>query len=329
MGHHHHDHGEVRNREARAVLVVSFIINLALAVAKLLAGVFSNSAAIMADALHTMSDTATDVIVWLGIKIASRPADRSHTYGHGKFESLASSMVAMALMVVGGKILVDGAGALGAHFRGERLPVPGWPAAAAAAASIVLKEALYQYTAAVGRRIDSRAMMANAWHHRSDMLSSVGSLLGIIGAMLLGPDWRILDPIAAIGISLIIIKMAWSMTRTSVGDLLDESLEEHLVSDIRDRVDRVEGVLEHHGLKTRRIGSRVAIDVHILVDPDLSIVGAHDIATEVERSLKELMGRDTFVSVHMEPTGGHGCDTPLPSVADHDPGHVHGDHRHG
>jgi cation diffusion facilitator family transporter len=270
---------------------------------KLFAGLFGRSAAMVADAVHSLSDSATDVVVLFGFRISRKPADRDHNFGHGKVETLSATIIGIALLAVGIRLLAGGSTSIYLSLGGSILPQPGLIALAAAILSIVVKEGLYHYTLKTGQAINSPAVIANAWHHRSDALSSVAALAGISGAILLGKHGRLLDPLAAVVVSVLIIKVAISILCKSLNELLEASLDDDAQRTIIDTVSKVPGALNPHNLKTRRIGSSVAITIHIEVDKNLTVLQSHDIATDVERSLRELFGEDTFVSVHIEPDG--------------------------
>ena len=199
------DEAKTRERKIYRVTLMGSAINVVLLVLKFVAGILGNSAAMIADAVHSLSDFLTDIIVMVFVHIGNKPEDKDHDYGHGKYETLASAIIGMALLMVGVMICYDGVVKTYHAIQGIALPKPGWIALIAALASIVLKEWAYQFTAAVGKKVGSQAVVANAWHHRSDALSSIGTALGIGGAILLGAKWTVLDPIAAIIVSFFII----------------------------------------------------------------------------------------------------------------------------
>ncbi|MBU4460472.1 MAG: cation diffusion facilitator family transporter [Verrucomicrobia bacterium] len=295
---------DIRASKANRVTWVGFYTNLALTAFKLAAGIFGNSAAMVADAMHSLSDFATDIVVLVCFRIIGKPPDKSHDYGHGKYETLATALIGLALFAVGLGILWTGSKRIWAGLHGVHIPTPGPIALVAAAVSIVLKEWLYRYTARVGREIQSQAVIANAWHHRSDAFSSIGTLIGIGGAMALGEHWHVLDPIAAVVVSVFILKVAAKITVGSVKELTEESLEDAVEQRITAIVSAVRGAIRPHDLRTRRIGNTVAIDLHVCVAPDLSIRAAHHVASDVENALRETFGTESFVSVHIEPDEG-------------------------
>lgn len=296
------DNLQERARIATRATLSGFVVNFILSSLKLLAGITGHSAAMVADSIHSFSDSATDVVLLFGFRVAKKPADRTHDYGHGKVETLCAAIIGIALVVVGLRILYSGARSIVSTLSGNVIHTPGWIALIAALVSIIVKEWLYQYTIRVGRRIESQAVIANAWHHRSDALSSVGALIGIGGAIVLGGSWRILDPLAAVIVSFFIIKVAVSIFMGSLNELMEGSLSDDMKNQILSVAQNVPGVNNPHNLQTRRIGSAVAIDIHIEVNKTLNVEEAHDIASEVEARIVDIFGIQTFVSVHIEPS---------------------------
>ena len=292
---------EGREREIRKVTLWGAVVNITLTIAKFLAGVFGRSAAMVADGVHSLSDLMTDAIVLIFTHISSKGKDRDHSFGHGKFETMATLIISVILIVVGAKLMEGGIRSIVDVANGKDLQKPGYIALIAAVVSIILKELLYQWTAKVGRNTNSPAVTANAWHHRSDALSSIGSLIGIGGAIILGQKWTILDPVASCGISIAIIVVAVKMAIPSLNELLEASLPEAIENEIIATASSVKGVKDIHNLKTRRNGISAIIDAHIVVDPSISITEAHDIATEVEDALSRKFGNETQVSIHIEP----------------------------
>lgn len=284
------------------VTIVGSVVNLLLVVFKFVAGLLGSSSAMIADAVHSLSDFVTDIVVIVFVNISGKPEDEDHRYGHGKYETLATVIIALALFAVGVGILVDGAKDVAAVVNGAVLPAPSMIALIAAALSIVAKELLYRYTAHVGRKLDSQAVVANGWHHRSDAFSSIGVLVGIGGAMLLGEKWRVLDPLAAIVVSAFIIKVAVDLIKPCLDELLERSLPAEVEQEIEQIILSEEGVTSPHHLRTRRIGNRYAIEVHIRMDGNLTLAEAHRITTAVEQKLKSRYGSATHVGIHTEPT---------------------------
>ncbi len=288
-------------QKARSVTFLGLFLNIVLFALKMAAGFLGHSVAIVADAFHSLSDLSTDLAVLWGVKEANRPVDKCHDYGHGKIETLVALFIAVFLFFVGGKIFWDAALEIHKFISGGELLRPGWIALAAALLSVVSKEWIYRRTVTVSKEIDSPALLANAWHHRTDALSSLGALLGIGGAILLGDHWRVLDPAAAALISVFILRMAVTIFSRSSNELIDASLPEEEEKEILRLAGAVSGAETPHNLRTRRIGNTIAIEMHIKVDPRLNITDAHNIATGVEQALKKRFGQKIFVSVHVEP----------------------------
>ena len=290
-----------REKEVYKVTLLGSLINLALMVFKFLAGIFGHSAAMIADAIHSVSDFVTDIVVLAFVRVSHRPKDKSHDYGHGKFETLATTLIGVALFAVAVGIFVDGVKKIVFWANGGTLTQPGILALVAALVSIVMKEAIFQYTKRKADQLDSQAMRANAWHHRSDALSSIGTAIGIGGAILLGERWAVLDPIASIVVGALIVKVAFDLLKNGMGELMEQSLPDEVENEILTIVKNVPGVFEPHDLCTRRIGNHYAIEMHILMDKDIALKEAHDRASEMERLLKERYGEETHISIHVEP----------------------------
>jgi len=290
-----------RADKANRITWIGFIVNFSLTAVKLIAGIIGQSGAMIADAVHSLSDFVTDVVVLVSFRIIRKPVDREHDYGHGKFETLATAFIGLALLVVGAGIFWQGAKKIYLNISGTPLDQPGNIALIAAVVSVILKEWLYRYTIKVGDEIGSQAVVANAWHHRSDAFSSIGTTIGIGGAILLGERWRILDPIAAVVVSFFIVKVAYSIVVVSFKELSESSLDDTVENEILTIVSGCPGVIKPHELRTRKIGYNIAIDIHVYVDKNLSICDAHDIATDVEQRLRKRYGAETFISLHTEP----------------------------
>lgn len=290
-----------REKEIYKVTLVGSVGNVALLTFKFIAGILGHSAAMVADAVHSLSDFITDVVVLAFVCISAKPQDESHDYGHGKFETIATFLIGLALVAAATGIVVSGALKLIAWWGGDELTAPGWIALWAAVLSIVIKEVLYQYTARKGKQLDSQVMIANAWHHRSDALSSIGAAIGIGGAILLGQRWTVLDPLASIIVGLMLVKVAWELLRTSIAELTECSLPAETEQEIEDIIQSFADVQEPHNLRTRRIGNRVAIEAHVRMDGSLPLHVVHERATTIERKLKERFGEQAHVTLHMEP----------------------------
>ena len=290
-----------REREIYKVTLVGSAGNVALLTFKFIAGMLGNSSAMIADAVHSLSDFVTDVVVLVFVGISAKPQDKSHDYGHGKFETIASFLIGLGLVAAATGIVVTGGMKLLAWWGGEALEAPGWIALWAALLSILIKELLYQYTARKGRSLDSQVMIANAWHHRSDALSSIGAAIGIGGAIWLGQRWTVLDPLASIVVGLMLVKVAWQLLKTSVGELTECSLPAETEQEIVEIIQAFPDVQEPHNLRTRRIGNRIAIEAHVRMDGTLPLHVVHERATAIEHKLKERFGKGTHVTLHMEP----------------------------
>lgn len=292
---------DTREKEIYKVTLAGTAVNAVLIVLKLIAGIIGKSSAMVADAVHSLSDFVTDIIVLVFVRISGKPRDKSHDYGHGKFETLATMIIGLILAAAGIGLFVNSLGLVLDSLHGAKLPRPTMVALVVAVISIVSKEGLYQYTVAKGRNFNSQAVVANAWHHRSDAISSIGTLAGIAGAMALGERWRILDPLAAIVVSFFIIKTGYDIVKPCIGELLEGSLPESMEKEIHDIVMSVEGIQGLHNLRTRRIGNNIAVDLHAKMDGDMTLTEAHSLATAAERRLKSRFGEGTYISIHMEP----------------------------
>ncbi len=290
-----------RNKRIYRVTLWGGAVNVLLLAFKFTAGIAGHSAAMVADAVHSLSDFVTDIIMLAFVHISGKPKDKSHDYGHGKYETLALTIIGLMLLAVSVGIVYGGLVKIVAWMRGEQLPAPGMLALLAALLSIVLKEGVFPYTIVKARELESQALEANAWHHRSDALSSIGTAVGIGGAIFLGQRWTVLDPVASIIVGAFIIKVAVSLLRNGIGDLMEQSLPDAVEEEILRLAATVPGVAEPHELRTRRIGNHYAIELHILMDGDISLNEAHEKASEVEDLLRERYGEDTHIAVHVEP----------------------------
>ena len=290
-----------REKEIYKVTLVGSAGNAALLTFKFIAGVMGNSSAMIADAVHSLSDFVTDILVLVFVSISAKPQDTSHDYGHGKFETIASFLIGLALVAAATGIVVSGALKLWAWWGGAELESPGWIALWAAVLSIVIKELLYQYTAHQGRRLDSPVMIANAWHHRSDALSSVGAAVGIGLALWLGQHWAVFDPLASVVVGLMLMKVAYELLKTSINELTESSLPAETEQEIEQIILSFGDVRQPHNLRTRRIGNRIAIEAHVRMDGRLPLETVHERATTIERKLKDRFGNNTHVTLHMEP----------------------------
>lgn len=291
-----------REKGIYKVTIVGSIVNFLLLVFKFFAGIAGHSAAMLADAVHSLSDFITDIVVIVFVRIAGKPEDKGHDYGHGKYETLATAIIGLLLLCVGFGIFWNGASSIYTFLRGGQLESPGVVALVAALVLIVSKEILYQYTVIQGKKLNSQAVIANAWHHRSDALSSIGTAIGIGGAILLGDHWWVLDPVAAVVVSFFIMKVSVRLLIPCVDELLEKSLPEDVEKEIEQTVLSFPGVSQPHHLRTRRIGNYYAIELHVRMDGKITLEEAHSTATAIENKLKEMFGKGTHVGIHVEPT---------------------------
>ena len=290
-----------RSREIYKVTLAGGAVNVVLLLFKFIAGILGHSAAMVADAVHSLSDFVTDVIVLVFVRISNKPEDKSHDYGHGKYETLAMTLIGVALLAVAIGIVYGGVTKIILWANGTQLEAPGLLALWAALLSVVLKEAIYRYSMVKARQLKSQAVEANAWHHRSDALSSIGTSVGIGGAIFLGQRWTVLDPLASVIVGVFIVKVSIDLLRDGIGDLMEQSLPDEVEQEMLRLVAALPGVIEPHDLRTRRLGNHYAIELHILMDGDITLREAHDKATEVETLLREHYGADTHIAVHVEP----------------------------
>lgn len=292
---------ETREQAIYKVTWIGFFVNVLLSVGKLIAGFVGHSGAMIADGVHSVSDFATDIVVLLFVRISAKPKDEDHDYGHGKYETLATVVIGVALAAVAIGILVDSAERIAQVLRGESIARPGIVALVAAAVSIVAKEALYWYTMLTAKRVDSPALKANAWHHRSDAFSSIGTLIGIGGAYFLSEQWRVLDPIAAIVVGALIIKVAYDLVMPGLNELLERSLPKEQEDEIVALVLTDKRLSDVHNLKTRRIGAGIAVELHVRVQGNMTVNESHAITRNIEQLLRQQYGDRTQVIIHIEP----------------------------
>lgn len=290
-----------RNKEIYKVTMVGGAVNVILLLFKFVAGIVGHSSAMVADAVHSLSDFVTDIIVLVFVHISGKPKDKDHDYGHAKYETLAMTMIGVALLIVAVGIEYSGLSKIIVWAQGGVLEAPGLLALWAALLSIVLKEAVFRYSMIEARRLNSQAVEANAWHHRSDALSSIGTAIGIGGAIFLGQRWTVLDPVASVIVGLFIIKVSVDLLRNGIGDLMEQSLPDDVEEEILQLAASVPGVAEPHELRTRRLGNHYAIELHILMDGNITLCEAHDKASEVEDVLRQHYGQETHIAVHVEP----------------------------
>lgn len=290
-----------RTAKVTFVTLVGSVVNIILTVFKIIAGVLGRSTAMIADGIHSLSDLLSDIVVIVFVKISAKGRDKDHDYGHGKFETFATLIISLMLMVVAANLMSGGISKIRLILDGGEVSSPGMIALWAAVASIVLKEILYRYTIIQGKALNSPMMIANAWHHRSDAFSSVGSLLGIAGAIFLGDKFVILDPITGCVISIFILVMAVKMSVPAIKELLDVSLPDDVEDKIKATAKSVKGVVDLHELKTRREGPGIIMEGHLVLNSEISLKEAHDISKKVEEALRKEFGSETQISLHLEP----------------------------
>ena len=283
---------------ATRVSTVSIVGNLLLSLFKLLAGLLARSGAMVSDAVHSASDVFSSFIVIIGVKIASRDADSDHPYGHDRFECVAAIVLSTVLLITG---LFIGYTALRKIFGAEEADVPGVLALIAAVVSIVAKEAMYHYTMRYARRFDSSALRAEAWHHRSDALSSIGALIGVAGARL---GWPILDPIASLVIFGFIVKAAVDIFRDAVEKMVDHACTPETEEALRVCALAQPGVRGIDLLQTREFGSRAYVDMEIAADGDLTLTESHRIAEQVHDAIEKEFPQVKHIMIHVNPRGG-------------------------
>lgn len=295
---------EIREKEIYKVTLAGSAVNALLIALKFMAGIVGRSSAMVADAVHSLSDFITDIIVLVFVRISGKPRDAGHEYGHGKYETFATMIIGLILAAAGVALGVNGVELVVGSFNGHVLPSPGWPALAVAVVSIAAKEVMYRYTVSAGRRLNSQAVVANAWHHRSDAISSLGTLVGVGGAMFLGSRWHILDPLAAVVVSGFIIKSGYDIIRPSIAELLESALPPEEQAEILEIIRSVPEIDDVHNMRTRRVGNDIAIDLHAKMDGEMTLTHAHAIASEAEHRLRERFGPRTLINIHMEPYAG-------------------------
>ncbi len=290
-----------RERGIYKVTVIGSIVNMGLLLFKFAAGIWGHSAAMIADAVHSLSDFITDIVVLVFVKISNRPIDEKHDYGYGKYETLATVIIGIVLFFVGLEILRNGVGTIWLFANGYAIEKPGAIALVAALLSILAKGLLARYTAIKGKEYHSQSVVANSWHQRSDALSSIGTAAGVGGAILLGDTGRILDPIAAVIVSLLIIRISVKLLVPCLGELLERSLPEETERRIEQALCAIPGVQQPHNLKTRKIGNNCAVDVHVRMAGDLTVDKSHEITKTIEWQIRNMLGQGTFVNIHVEP----------------------------
>ena len=292
-------------RSGMKVTLTGMVVNVLLIFLKFAGGIFGSSKAMIADAVHSVSDFITDFGVLVGLRFISKPADSKHPYGHGRLETAISLFMGLFIIITGIGILKNASYSIILSWRGIFPKMPGIIALVTGIISIICKEGLYRYTSSVARKTGSSTLNANAWHHRSDALSSVATVFGIGGAILLGDRWTVLDPLAAVFVSGLVIKVGVEIGWNALRELSDEALSHERQQKLHTAINTVEGVQGYHHLRTRSLGRYVTVDAHILVDPEISVRDSHTIATDTENAVRKALGNVAFVTIHVEP-GKHG-----------------------
>ena len=292
---------KTRAKSIYKVTLRGSVINVLLLIFKFIAGILGHSAAMIADAVHSLSDLITDVIVLLFVHLSNKPKDADHDYGHGKYETLATAIVGLVLLAIGIMVCYNGILETIHGIRGQLLESPGYIALFAAIISIILKEWAYRFTIAKARETGSQAVAANAWHHRTDALSSIGTTIGIAGAMFLGTKWRVLDPITAIIVSFFIIRVAYQLIAASMNELLEKSLSDDVEAEIAQIAAEEQEVSDIHQIQTRRIGKDIAIEMHVRFPGEQTVREAHDHVNNIEKRLRDRFGESTHIGIHVEP----------------------------
>ena len=285
----------------KKVTYVGMVVNVLLIVMKFIGGVIGTSSVLIADGVHSFSDFITDIGVLVGLKFLSKPADTDHAYGHGRVETAISLLMGIVIIITGIVLIKNAAQTIFHAFNGIFPKKPGSIALFIGMISILSKETLFHYTRIVARKSGSKTLEANAWHHRSDAFSSVGTVIGVGGAIYLGDRWTVLDPAAAIFVSILIILVGASISWNAFRELSDESISQLARYKVEESIKSVGGVRGFHNIRTRSLGRYITIDAHILVDPTLSVREGHSIATDVENAIHTATRNAAFVTIHVEP----------------------------
>lgn len=296
----------LKSKPGVKITVVGAVVNILLAALKLFAGTLGKSAAMVADAFHSLSDLLTDIIVAFTHEIGRIPKDADHPYGHGRAETIGATVIGLVIITVALGIIYDVWKIMASGLE----QVPTWLALTGALVSIIAKEILYRYTKTIGEKIHSPAIIANAWHHRSDAISSVAALIGIAAAML---GFPIMDPLAGAVVALLIGKAGYKIFVQGMNDLMDTSLSEEIVREIENEISGTPGVLQCHDLRTRRIGGKVLMDAHILVEKESSVSEGHNIAETVRRNLINTYGYIQDILIHVDTEDDSAVETIYPT----------------
>ena len=300
---HIHYDSTSRNRQEKQCTLVGMTSDVCLSAVKIATGFLGHSSAILADGIHSISDTVTDALVYAMVRLSGKGVDERYRYGRGKYETLAAFLISIILVVVALGLMTEGVKDVWTALHGGTLERPHLLALVVGIIAVIIKEGLYHYTRIKGHRTGSSALKAYAWHHRADALSTAATLLGVAGAMFLGEQWRVLDPLAAIAVSVLILVLAYRMGRPAVEELLEVSLPKDEQDRIAAIVNGTPGVKAFHNLRTRRNGSLRVVDIHIKVDGDMSVNESHSITRTIEQKLTEALG-EVLTNIHVEPYHG-------------------------
>ena len=293
-----------RNRSEKRCALVGLTSDISLSALKIITGFLGHSSAILADGIHSISDTVTDGLVYAMVRLSGKGVDERYRYGRGKYETLAAFLISIILVVVALGLMTEGVQDVWAALKGETLQRPHTIALIVGIIAVAVKEALYHYTRLKGKKTGSSALKAYAWHHRADALSTAATLVGVAGAMFLGERWRVLDPIAAIAVSVLILVLAYRLGRPAVEELLEVSLPQDEQDKITSIVTSTPGVKAYHNLRTRRNGNLRVVDIHVKMDGELTVAHSHEITRRIERQLSEELG-EVLTNIHVEPYHGH------------------------
>ena len=304
MSEQRHIDSKWRNREEKRCTLTGMTSDVCLSALKIATGIIGHSSAILADGIHSIGDTMTDGLVYAMVRLSGKGVDERYRYGRGKYETLAAFLISIILVVVALGLMKEGVEDVWAAIHGKMLDRPHDIALIVGMIAVAAKEELYRYTRHKGKTTGSSALKAYAWHHRADALSTAATLIGVAGAMFLGEQWRVLDPIAAIIVSVLILVLAFRMGKPAVEELLEVSLPQDEQEAINAIVSGTPGVKAHHNLRTRRNGNLRVVDIHIKVDGNLNVTQSHDITREIERQLTESLG-EVMTNIHVEPYHGH------------------------
>ncbi len=293
--------GNIYFKEAKKVTFIGVFINIFLFVFKILFGYIGRSSALIADGIHSFSDLSSDIVVILGLKLSSKPSDEKHKYGHGKYETFANLVLGTFLFFAAIEIFYYSFEEIIRIFKGGEVLTPAWFTVIIAALSILFKTYIFIFTKKAGKKFGSELLISNAYHHLTDSISSLVVLLGIVGSKTLPGFWRFLDPLAALILSIIIFILSFNILKSSFDELLERSIGKEEEEKVLKIINSVKGVYDPHNLRTRRIGNYIAVDVHIRVNKELNITEAHNLASQVEKKLKECFSERLIINIHIEP----------------------------